>query len=214
MKRLKDKVAEKKSKIPTKIVASFMILIYAITMAVIKERMDAIICIIAVIFCFFGDISLNHKVNHSEQTNRDFIIGLAMFAIAHIFYTISYAVKVEFFYSNIAMKPINWLPFLALDIALILFIDMIIKKYTNISPNYNRIILIYIIIIVTDFSMILFYAVLEKSVNSTAVFGIVFLIISDFLIAFEKFANVKNLVIRKLVWIFYILGQIIVILFA
>ena len=81
-------------RIPGKITLSFLMLIFAISMYLIFRTVDRAICVLAMAFSFTGDIALNHRKNHNEQSKKDLIIGGIFFIVAHICYCMAYYRKI------------------------------------------------------------------------------------------------------------------------
>ena len=200
------------NKVPTKIWVSVCILMYAIIMAVCKKSVDATFCAFAVGFCFLGDVSLNHRRYHKEQTEYDFKVGMIMFLIAHVLYAIAYFVLIERQYRIYLEPGANWLLFMAVLLLLFVLTSTAIEEHMDFG-EYELMVVVYTLAIMLDFTMVLFYSNLSKNIHSLAVFGAAALVVSDFLIAYEKFAFEKksDARIRKMIWILYVGGQILMI---
>jgi len=213
MNRFATAMVKTPAKVPVKIKISFCIFIYAVVMACVKRRIDGIFCLIAVIFCFAGDVALNHRKNHNEQTSKDFKIGMIMFMIAHVLYSITYYARMLNEYPQVVDRGCNWLVFLVVDVFLILTITETIGERLDFG-KYEFAIILYMAVISTSFSMTFCYANIAKSISSLACVGGAALVISDLIIAIEKFAHYKTQKTRVMVWVTYIVGQILMITFA
>ena len=201
------------SKIPVKIRVSMCIFVYALVMAMVKSRSDGIWCLIAVLFCLTGDVALNHKKDRHRQTSKDFEVGMFMFMMAHICYTITYLVLMHREYSQAFEHGYNWLLFILCDCFLFVGIFEPLTERVNLG-KYEIAIMVYTMVIVTSFTTTFFYANCVKSIASTACIGAALMVLSDLIIAFEKFGHYENHSTRRLVWITYVAGQFLMITFA
>ncbi len=199
--------------VPIKIKVSFCILSYAIAMAIAKNRPDSTCCVFAVLFCFSGDVALNHKKEHKQQTNTDFKIGMIMFMVAHILYITTYFLLIQREYSDVIERGANWFLFLIVDSLLLFGIAEVLYERIDFG-KYKIVILVYMLIITSSFTMTFCYANIAKSFSSLACVGAAALVISDLIIAFEKFAHYETHKTRMLVWITYVVGQLLIITFA
>ncbi len=201
------------SKVPVKIKVSFCLLFYALVLAIVKGRTDGILCLIAMTFCFAGDVALNHRKNRNEQTSRDFKVGMAMFMVAHVFYAATYFARISNEYANVLEAGPNWLLFLVVDGLLFFVIAETLNERLDME-KYEMAVLVYTMLITTSFCMTFFYANLAKSISSLACVGGAALVASDLVIAFERFANYETNRTRVFVWVSYVAGQFLMITFA
>ncbi len=210
MKRIAIACVRAVANVPWKIKVSFGLLVFAMLMAIIKSRPEGKWCLIAVIFCFAGDIALNHKKNRNKRTNRDFIIGMVMFIIAHILYTITYFLRIYHEYSYLLDSGYNWTLFICLDCVLFLAFFSIMNE-NMILGKYDVAVFVYTIVIMTTFTMTFFYANSAKSISSLACLGSALLVVSDGVIAVEKFTYYETKKTRAVVWVSYVIGQLLMI---
>jgi uncharacterized membrane protein YhhN len=157
----------------------------------------SIIILLSIVFSFFGDLSLM-LIDHNESL---FIIGLASFLIAHLFYIIS-------FYKNI--KPLT----LELLKSNIFYILIFIAFYTSLLfilwDNLNEM-LIPVFVYGAVITLMGIFATLRKTNKNSYVlvlFGAILFICSDTLIAFNKFIfNSDLFYAQAYIMILYVLAQ-------
>ncbi len=199
--------------VPFKVVMSACILMYAIIMALYKNRTSSWFCIVAVVFCFLGDIAFNHQKNHKALRDEDFKAGMAMFFLAHLFYSITYFILIDTNYKYVLEFGGNWIIFAGVDIGMFFTVSEFMMQRIEFG-EYEVGVVIYTLMILTTLCMTLFYSILSNSIGSLSVFGAASLVISDIIIAFERFAHMKTRKTRILVWVTYVFGQLVMITFA
>lgn len=191
----------------TKISISISLLVFAFTICLFRgNAMDSKICLLAMFFSFLGDISLNctplEKRSHSLLYT-----GAFFFMISHLIYASAYYLLII-----TSDKPlINVCTYLACSIMVIIFIISIICIYLlQKSLNYFMIFVfvIYLIMISINFITIFSYSWNFHSLSFT---GAISFLISDYIIGIETVFKIKNDTLRKLVWIFYPIGQALII---
>ncbi len=210
MNRLFDKLPIIGKKIPGKITLSFLMLVFAILMHFVFKTFDRCICIVAMTFSFIGDVALNHKKNHDEQSKKDFIVGGISFIFAHICYCIAYYQKLLI--GNYSL--FNFGAFVAIAILLIVTVFMLIKINSNQSQKKFAFGLLYLWITGINYITIFSYSYSVKSFESFAAFGGLMFLVSDIIIGLENFSGLKSKLARELVWWLYPLGQILLIAMA
>lgn len=199
--------------IPFKVVLSACILVYAIIMALHKQRLSGWFCVVAVTFCFLGDIALNHRKNHAKQTENSFKAGMLMFFLAHLFYFITYFTLLSVNFNDVLGFGGNWILFALVDIGMFFTVSEFMTQMMDFG-EYDTPVLVYTLMIMTMLCMTIFYSILSSSINSLAAFGAASLVISDAIITFEKFAHMETRRTRILVWVTYVAGQLVMITFA
>ena len=197
------------NKIPGKITLSFLMLIFAISMYLIFRTEDRAICVLAMAFSFAGDIALNHKKNHNEQSKKDFIIGGIFFIVAHICYCMAYYRKI--LNNNYLLFNIGSIVVISILVALTITIIVL-----NVSKNIKLLIfaITYLWITGINYCAIFSYAFSATSLESIVAIGGLMFLASDVIIGLEKFSGLKSELARELVWWLYPLGQIILIAIA
>ena len=197
------------NKIPGKITLSFLMFLFAICMELIFKTVDRLFCVFAMTFSFLGDIALNHKKNHDEQSKKDFILGGISFVVAHFCYCIAYYKKIQI--NNYTVFNIG-----SVLAIIILIATTFLTVITSIEKEQKLIIfgIAYLWLTGINYTTIFSYAFSVKSVESLAALGGVLFLASDVIIGLEKFSGLKSKLARNLVWYLYPLGQIILIALA
>ena len=196
-------------RIPGKITLSFLMLIFAISMYLIFRTVDRAICVLAMAFSFTGDIALNHRKNHNEQSKKDLIIGGIFFIVAHICYCMAYYRKILI--NKYLLFNIGSVFAITILVALTITILML-----NVSKNIKLLIfaIAYLWITGINYWAIFSYAFSTKSGESIVAIGGLMFLASDVIIGLEKFSRLRSKLARELVWWLYPLGQIILIAMA
>ena len=209
MNRLFDNLPFIGKKVSGKIVLSFLMLVLAIILLIIFDSLPRFFCVIAMTFSFIGDIILNNKKDHNMQTKSDFIFGGIAFIMAHIFYFFTYYRKIQI--NNYYL--INFGAFIVIFITACISFVFIIKMIS--SKKINKLLIFgifYVWITSINYIAIFSYAYSSFSLKSFVVVGGFSFLISDLIIASEKFFKVKSEFLREAVWWFYPIGQIILII--
>ena len=193
--------------IPGKIVFSFLMLLFAIFKQFFLKN---VFCVLAMSFSFIGDIALNHKKNHDEQSKIDFIIGGISFIIAHIFYCITYFQKILI--NNYHLWNLG--AYIAIIILILITVYMLTRA--NLSQSLKLLIfgLVYLWITGLNYITIFSYAYSAKSIKYLVAIGGLMFLASDVIIGLEKFSGLKSKIAREFVWWLYPIGQTILIAFA
>ena len=190
----------------TKIAISILLLCIALCVF-IKDRILAnMICLIAMFLCTLGDVSLNCVPLHKRP--RSFMYaGAAFFMIAHIAYAISYRILIGNA-SYINTGSILATIFIGLCFLMALACIILSKSKDSLGIVMILFFGLYIIIIGINFITICSYSYIY---NTVSWIGALFFLISDFIIGLETVFKLQKPILRKLVWIFYPLGQLLII---
>lgn len=210
MNRWFDKIPVIGNRIPGKIILSFLMLLFAILMQRIYRTSDRTICVLAMFFSFVGDVALNHKRNHNEQSLKDFVIGGTSFIFAHICYCIAYNDKIV---KNNYLLINPGFVFSIFIIIAISYLTITSSKSEN-NPKLLAFGIAYLWITGINYITIFSYSYSVKSVESFAALGGLLFLSSDVIIGLEKFSGLKSSLARELVWWLYPIGQIILIAMA
>lgn len=170
------------------------------------EVTDKELCFIAMMFSFLGDVSLNCKPLE-KRPHSLLYTGAGFFMIAHLVYASAYywMIKQE------SLSIFNHGAFFAIVFMVILYmlttITVVIAKKI---PNKMVIFIfsLYTIVIGINFVTICSYSYLFGSVSFI---GALSFLVSDFIIGIETLFKIKSDTLRKLVWIFYPIGQFLII---
>lgn len=191
----------------TKIIISVALVIFAFILFCIRpSALDSQICLLAMSFSFLGDLSLN-CMPINKRPHWLLYLGAVFFMIAHLQYAAAYywlireSDKVFF---NLGAS-------LACTFIVLLFsASVAFTLYSKSKPKLMTIIVftIYTIIIGINFVTIYSYS---WSFSAISFIGALSFLISDFIIGVETVFKVKSETLRKLVWIFYPIGQILII---
>ncbi|MGB0984718.1 MAG: lysoplasmalogenase [Saprospiraceae bacterium] len=158
---------------------------------------------LAIIFSFGGDVALMFQ----DIAPIYFILGLASFLIAHLFYVYA-MVKYPNFKQGFLVKEWWWsLPFLAYGIGLVTFLWSDLKEMTVPVIIYS------ITIMLMGLSALNMKGRVSKSVAIYILLGAILFILSDSVIALSKF-KAEDLMIRMpnlIIMITYILGQFLIV---
>lgn len=191
----------------TKLLISASLVAFAFIMFCIRpERLDAQICLLAMCFSFLGDLSLNCMPLH-KRPHWLLYIGAAFFMVAHLQYAVAYYWLI--FRSNNVFFNLG--ASIATTFMILLFLVSV--AYTIFSKSKTKpmtivVFCLYTLIIGINFVTIYSYT---WSFGSAAFIGALSFLISDFIIGIETVFKVKSETLRKLVWIFYPIGQILII---
>lgn len=189
-----------------KIAISIVLLCYATYLAANFQQTSKILAWVAMLFSFVGDFSLNYK-SLEKRTESDFKIGMLSFMIAHVMYAISYKTKI----TDEAFSIFNLGFYVSLIIIITIIMSfMVIVKNKNLKSKNLLLGIVYLIIIGLNFCVVCSYS--YSVGHYYAAVGISSFLISDLLIGMEKFIEAKFKI--RLVWPFYIIGQVLLITMA
>ncbi|MBQ7257222.1 MAG: hypothetical protein IJS60_05960 [Abditibacteriota bacterium] len=186
---------------------SFGLVIFSLILALVLKKPTNVLRFVAMVFGFLGDLTLAFYIN----MDNSFLWGVAFFIICHIFYFLAYKKEVK----NLFNKGF-WI---GEGITYLFIIGIIISFFKGkIGPGGPEYILLlgisifYGLIIGTVCSAVTACAYEKRTVLSILnVLGILFFIISDFLIGINFF-NIDFQLRNDLIWIFYPIGQFLLIL--
>jgi uncharacterized membrane protein YhhN len=187
----------------TKLMISASLVGCAFILYFVRPGLDSTLCLIAMIFAFIGDISLN-GMPLEKRPKKLMYIGAGFFMVAHLVYASAFNTLLT---TSVFFNPgaIAGIVFIAL-----MCITLIVctrKAKEKLSSTMFIVFGIYCLIIGINFVTIASYSYTYKSI---AVIGALSFLISDFIIGMETLFKIKNPILRKLVWIFYPLGQFII----
>jgi len=189
----------------TKLTISGLLFLFSFVLCFIyPEALDRKLCLFAMFLSFLGDASLN-CVLIEERPNSLMYLGATFFMFAHLAYAFAYysLINTSYKYFNIGTILAFLLIIILLSVAIIC---MIIFKQ-SVEVLMLSVFGIYVIIISINFITIFSYS---WSVKSLSFVGAVSFLISDFIIGVENIFKIKSDILRKLVWIFYPIGQFII----
>ena len=188
------------------IISALLVLLAFIIYCIHPYRLDTQICLLAMIFSFLGDVALNSMPLH-KRPHWLLYIGAAFFMVAHLQYAVAYYWLI--FKSNSVFFNLG--ANIAITFMILLFIVsaiFTIFSKSRTKPMTIFVFCLYTLIIGINFVTIYSYS---WSFNSAAFIGALSFLISDFIIGIETIFKIKSEALRKLVWIFYPIGQILII---
>lgn len=190
-----------------KLIISSSLLSFSLAICLIRNfSIDAVICIFAMFFSFLGDLALN-CVPLEKRPHWQLYLGAFFFMLAHLAYASA-------FYWLISWNNVLFFNFGAIISCLFMVLLFIISTAATITSKHQTKIMtiivfsIYTFIIGINFVTICSYS---WSFGSITFIGALSFLISDFIIGIETVFKVKSDTLRKLVWIFYPIGQILII---
>ena len=189
----------------TKLIISMGLLAFAFIMYNVYSRsLDNKLCLAAMGFSFLGDVALN-CTPHGKRPHYLLYLGAIFFMLAHTTYADAY-------WLLMAQDDLgNPGAFAAFVFMVLLFImTVLIAIHTKQSPSKGMIVVfsIYTFIIGMNFITICSYS---YAFHAFSFVGALSFLISDFIIGVENIFKIKSNTLRKLVWIFYPIGQILII---
>lgn len=190
-----------------KLLCSLLLVVFAFIITCIRpEAIDSKICLLAMLISFLGDISLN-CMPLNKRPHWLLYTGAAFFMIAHLVYASAYYWIIHEnnkFYINFGSIIAS------LFITLLFASTVALAIYSKSKPKNMTIVIfsLYTVIIGINFVTIYSYS---WSFGSASFVGALSFLISDFIIGIETVFKVKSDILRKLVWIFYPIGQILII---
>lgn len=198
------------SKIPviqnrTKLIISMGLLAFTFVMYnVYSHSIDSRLCLAAMCFSFLGDVALN-CTPHEKRPHFLLYLGALFFMLAHNSYANAY-------WSLISQEGVRNLGAAAATAFVFLLFSMTVLTaiITKSVPKKSMILVfcIYTFVVGYNFVMICSYSYSHKAISFV---GALSFLISDFIIGIENVFKIKSDTLRKLVWIFYPIGQILII---
>lgn len=164
------------------------------------------LCFLAMFFSFCGDIFLMDYQNIPSYmfNGEHFYVGAASFAVAHIIYSQMFRVlSFNDFFWSIG----EWF---ALAILMLLFIFALFAKLRKRSKLFYVVAVIYACIILMNLASAINCALVLGGKYIWALMGVISFVISDFFLLIRETKKDTPL-IRKLIWVFYPIAQILII---
>ena len=181
----------------------------AIVLFIINPTREQKICMYAIFTSTIADLILMNYNNIPSIVfkNKHFYMGMAVFAITHILYICCFIKLVMV--QNFIILDIStglFLGVLVIITSIILWIFLVNKK----SKTFKIASFVYMIIINLDLMVIFVCADLYNTNLVYAAIGITMFLVSDMMILIRETVYDTD-IIRKAIWIFYPLGQMIII---
>ena len=192
----------------TKLLISITLLLFAFAIFYINpNEIDKRFCLIAMLFSFFGDVALN-CVPIQKRHRLLLYIGAVFFMIAHLLYANAFYWLISI-NNNPFFNPGT--VFAAFFIILLFSCTIFFTIYSKSKPKAMTIFIFILYTIVIGINFVTIYSY-SWSFTSITFIGALSFLISDFIIGIETIFKVKSEVLRKLVWIFYPIGQFLILL--
>lgn len=188
---------------------TFGMLLLAILLCSFNPTKQRMLCTYGVLFSTLADLILmDYKGIPSKYFNKKrFYIGMAVFGIVHIFY-------IKSFYSVVAFNTVIISDF---AMAYILYVILtavltIVSFYLTFKKSnaFKIAVFMYMLIITLDLAIIYCCADIYGGKYIVSAIGIMFFLLSDMFILIRETVSNTNL-IKKLIWIFYPIGQLLII---
>lgn len=187
------------------VVAAFLLL-FAFFMYTKNPDFTHELCLLAMFFSFLGDLLLMDYQNIPSFVfkGKHFYVGAAMFCIAHIIYS-------QMFRALIVNKMFwgvgEWIALIILVISCILAFFAKLKKR---SKLFYCIAIVYASIILMNLASAINCAMALGGKYIWALVGVICFVISDLFLLIRETKSDTPL-IRKLIWVFYPIAQILII---
>lgn len=190
----------------TKILISVSLVVLALSLCLAyPNEFDRTICLIAMLFSLIGDICLN-CMPLNKRPHKLLYTGAFFFMIAHLVYASAYTYMIH----SSGKEFITPGAYIAYMVMAIIFLVSIVCIYvTRASTKFPMIVvfLLYLTIVSMNFIAICSYSFTFEAISFI---GALSFLISDYIIGIETIFKIKSDTLRKLVWIFYPLGQILI----
>lgn len=189
----------------TKITISISLLAFACILYFMNHSYVQLLCLIGMAFSFIGDIALN-SMPLEKRPHSMLYIGALFFICTHLMYALAYYTRI----TTQSDKYFNLGAILAVLFVVALIAITIIKFVLSSKKTKHMTFIVfgvYSFIITLNFMTICSYS---YSAHSIAFIGAISFLISDYIIGIETLFKIKNDTLRKLVWIFYPIGQILI----
>lgn len=199
------------SKVPlisnrTKILISSALLFFALLLCIINpDSFSSKLCLLAMLLSFLGDISLN-IMPLNKRPHSLLYVGAFFFMVSHLIYASAYNYMIQLSgkeYSN----PGAYIAYGIMVLVLLISIICIYIKSKSLKTSMIFVFILYILIISINLITIYSYS---WSFKALSFIGATSFLVSDYIIGIENIFKIKNDTLRKLVWIFYPVGQILI----
>ena len=191
----------------TKITISALLLALATLCSIAApERLDRTVCAFAMFFSFIGDVLLN-CTPHDKRPHWLLYSGAAFFMVSHLLYAAAYMFLISAGNFNFATPG----AYIAYAIMAVIFIASV--TFIILTTGKNKIVMLLVFMVYLSMISMNFITICSYSwsLKSISFIGSASFLISDCIIGIETVFKIKNDTLRKLVWIFYPIGQFIII---
>lgn len=188
---------------------TFLMSLIAIALFIINPTREKNICMYAMLVSTVADLVLMNYQNIPEYLfkSKKLYIGMAVFVATHILYIYCFLGRLT--NANMAFVNAEIAFFAFILVSMMSIFCWCICTFDS-KPLFKVMSLLYMIVILTDVLVIYVCSYLYNYKYICAAIGITFFLISDILIMFRE--TVKDTsTIRKLIWLFYPIGQMLII---
>lgn len=199
-------VKESSVRVPWKFKIVGALCLYSFALFAYMPSVDRLLCAVAMLMSAVGDLFLGHVFTRKRHGISDFTMGAAAFGMAHLIYAFGYLMKMRS--STMIMRYLNTGTVIAILICimcLLLFWGICVYRK---DYRYLWLIIAYVCLIGVNCSVVFSYAWAYNTALGAAVGASAFLI-SDVCLGLNRVAGMKRL--YKFVWIFYPIGQFLLI---
>lgn len=195
-------------KIPWKFKIVGVLCLYSLLLFAYMPTKDRLLCASAMFVSAIGDLFLGHVFSLKKYGMSDFNSGAAAFGVAHIIYAFGYWAKMK---SAAALLPYpNVGTVIAISICSTCLLMFIGICWYRKDYRYLWVIIAYVCLIGVNCSVVLSYAWACAAVGAAV--GAITFLISDVCLGLNRVAGMKKA--YKFVWIFYPIGQFLLITFG
>ncbi len=193
-------------RVPWKSIIVGVLCLYSLVMFAYMPSADRMLCAVAMFVSAVGDLFLGHVFTLKKRGVSDFTFGAAAFGAAHLIYALAYVVKMK--KNPIPMRYINTGTVIAILMCvtcLLLFWGICVYRK---DYRYLWIIIAYVCLIGVNCTVVFSCAWAYNTALGAAV-GVSLFLISDVCLGLNRVAGMKAA--YKFVWIFYPIGQFLLI---
>ena len=186
-------------------ISTLLLVLSGVMFKIRLNSIDGFICFIAMLFSFLGDIALN-CVPIKKRPHSLLYIGAGFFMVSHLIYALAFSLLIN----SSSLSFFNIGSFLAIGVLVIIItftIHIMSKNKNNLRKMMIFVFSTYLCIIGINLITIFSYSWIFGAFTWI---GAVSFLISDYIIGIENIFKIKSDTLRKLVWIFYPIGQILI----
>jgi len=189
----------------TSVMSALSVILFLIFPSVLKG-----ICIFAMLFSSVGDVIMMDFKPLTRHIKKDiFTYGMLSFGIAHILYIILYLLKA------ISLNvSVNIGTYIAIGITVFTILALLVTNSTKriLPASFLALGILYILILSSNLCIVSTLAFSVRGNSFLTLIGAFSFYLSDMIIAFNKAANKSGGEIP--IWIFYVTGQVFLIIGA
>ncbi len=197
--------------LPGTFVLTWLITLTSIVLAVIRRKPYAYVCASAMFVSSCGDMFMTRFGNIEELFPNYFVIGAALFMVAHVLYTVSYRLLAK----SGGYRYFNGGVIAAIVIALACLVYFTVMCAQRNDFSMYFLCMLYLVVITVNCASIFSYAWASFRKKPYLVFcavGALSFFISDLIIGLDALAGISTF--GHLIWWYYPIGQILLNVFA